>query len=38
MLVDKDRKPNWNPSKIEDVDNNRVNIFFKTLDDLDLKL
>jgi enoyl-CoA hydratase len=38
MLVDKDRKPNWKPSKIEEVDNNRVNNFFKTLDDLDLKL
>jgi hypothetical protein len=38
MLVDKDRKPNWKPSTIEEVDNNRVNNFFKTLDDLDLKL
>ena len=38
MLVDKDRKPNWKPSTIEEVDNDRVNNFFKTLDDLDLKL
>ena len=38
MLVDKDRKPNWKPSTIEEVDNDRVNNFFKTLDGLDLKL
>ena len=38
MLVDKDRTPNWKPSKIEAVDNDRVNNFFKTLDHLDLKL
>ena len=38
MLVDKDRKPNWKPSTIEEVDNDRVNNFFKTLNDLDLKL
>jgi enoyl-CoA hydratase/carnithine racemase len=38
MLVDKDRKPNWIPPKIENVDDNRVNNFFKSLGNLDLKL
>lgn len=38
MLVDKDRKPNWSPSNIKDVDDVRVNEFFKSLDDLDLVL
>ena len=38
MLVDKDRKPNWSPSSINDVDKSRVDEFFKSLDDLDLVL
>jgi len=38
MLVDKDRKPNWKPSNIKDVDESRVNKFFETLGDLDLAL
>jgi len=38
MLVDKDRKPNWSPSSINDVDESRVDEFFKSLDDLDLVL
>ena len=38
MLVDKDRKPIWKPSVIEEVDQNRENEFFKSLGDLDLKL
>ena len=38
MLVDKDRKPNWSPSSINDVDESRVDDFFKSLDDLDLVL
>ena len=38
MLVDKDRKPNWSPSSINDVDESRVDEFFKSLEDLDLVL
>ena len=38
MLVDKDRKPNWKPKKIQDVDETRVNLFFEDLGDLDLIL
>ncbi|MDG1466975.1 MAG: enoyl-CoA hydratase/isomerase family protein [Alphaproteobacteria bacterium] len=38
MLVDKDRKPNWSPSSINDVDESRVDEFFKSLNDLDLVL
>jgi len=38
MLVDKDRKPNWKPSNIQDVDESRVNKFFESLEDLDLIL
>ena len=38
MLVDKDRKPNWSPSSLNDVDESRVDEFFKSLDDLDLVL
>ncbi len=38
MLVDKDRKPNWKPNNIQDVDENRVNLFFEDLGDLDLIL
>ena len=38
MLVDKDRKPNWKPSNIKDVDEGRVNKFFEVLGDLDLVL
>ena len=29
MLVDKDRKPNWKPNNIQDVDETRVNLFLK---------
>ncbi len=38
MLVDKDRKPNWKPNNIQDVDETRVNLFFEDLGDLDLIL
>ena len=38
MLVDKDRKPNWKPFNIKDVDESRVNKFFEDLGDLDLSL
>ena len=38
MLVDKDRKPLWKPSKIGEVDNNRVDKFFTSLNELDLSL
>ena len=38
MLVDKDRKPNWQPSNIKDVDEGRVNKFFEVLGNLDLVL
>ena len=38
MLVDKDRKPNWKPNNIQDVDENEVNLFFEDLGDLDLIL
>ena len=38
MLVDKDRKPDWTPSNIKDVDDIRVNKFFESLGDLDLIL
>jgi enoyl-CoA hydratase/carnithine racemase len=38
MLVDKDRKPNWKPFNIKDVDESRVNKFFEALGDLDLAL
>ena len=38
MLVDKDRKPNWQPSNIKDVDEGRVNKFFAVLGNLDLVL
>ena len=38
MLVDKDRKPNWKPKNIQDVDETRVNLFFEDLGDLDLIL
>ena len=38
MLVDKDRKPNWKPNNIEDVDETRVNLFFEELGDFDLIL
>ena len=38
MLVDKDRKPNWKPNNIEEVDETRVNLFFKDLGGSDLIL
>ena len=38
MLVDEDRKPNWKPSNIKDVDEGTVNKFFEVLGDLDLVL
>jgi len=38
MLVDKDRKPDWTPLNIKDVDDIRVNKFFESLGDLDLIL
>ena len=31
MLVDKDRKPNWKPNNIQDVDETQVNLFFEDL-------
>ena len=37
-LVDKDRKPNWKPKNIQDVDETRVNLFFEDLGNLDLIL
>jgi enoyl-CoA hydratase/carnithine racemase len=38
MLVEKDRKPVWNPSNINDVDEIRINNFFESLGDRDLIL
>lgn len=38
MLVEKDRKPVWNPSNIKDVDEVRINNFFESLGDRDLIL
>lgn len=38
MLVEKDRKPFWNPSNIKDVDEVRINNFFESLGDRDLIL
>lgn len=31
LIVDKDNKPKWNPSTIEDVTDKRVNFFFSKL-------
>lgn len=31
MLIDKDRKPKWNPSRIEDVTDEMVSRFFRPL-------
>ncbi len=38
MLVDKDRKPKWNPSSIDKVDDIWVNHFFESLKENDLKI
>jgi hypothetical protein len=38
MLVEKDRKPSWNPSNIKDIDDDKVNKFFESLGDQDLIL
>ena len=38
MLVEKDRKPAWNPSNIKDIDDDKVNKFFESLGDQDLIL
>ena len=38
VLVDRDFKPNWKPSKIEEVDNKLVLSHFKSLGKNDLKI
>ena len=38
MLVDKDRKPKWNPNSIDKVDEIWVNHFFEPLNENDLKI
>jgi enoyl-CoA hydratase/carnithine racemase len=38
MLVDKDRKPKWQPKSLSKVDNNYVNDFFEPLGEKDLKI
>ena len=38
MLVDKDRKPKWNPNAIDKVDEIWVNHFFEPLNENDLKI
>ena len=38
MLVEKDRKPAWNPSNIKEIDDDKVNKFFESLGDQDLIL
>jgi hypothetical protein len=33
VLIDKDRKPKWNPSRLEDVSQAKVDAFFVPLTD-----
>jgi len=35
-LIDKDRKPKWNPKNIEDVNNNEIDLYFESLEEKDL--
>jgi enoyl-CoA hydratase len=37
-LIDKDGKPNWQPSRIEDVTPEMVDSYFESLGENDLKL
>lgn len=37
LLIDKDQQPKWNPSRLEEVLDHRVQFYFTSLGDEDLK-